>query len=506
MNAFMGLLLLWSVAESIPILRRQGRVAPAHATTHDMVPLSVAACQTMNRVANREDNINAGGRPVVRPWSVTWGESFPLRSLANPSLCQNTSSLLVAVRDGTRTWPVTATFPEDDSVEPRPTSSSLQREVVPSVFHPQGCGVPSFTPQRLCSALADYSDVLLIGDSLMRHVRQALMMVSSGDWEHGAWPVDSTNGAKAQDRSDCRCDGSFSEVAYCRFDLGSFQHEGCAPSLINFITWKLNAPVTDNAALLSQHHGLQNHDLCGGKGKKLVVIQGGVHGRYDTAKMETAELDPIFAQLDAVVASCPVPRPDLLTIVYMAADAQSRRLDGPYPVQTREKVAAFNEEIETYLRTKRPDVLVLNFWNMTRDAPTSDGFHYLTDVNVAKVYTLLRLVELEARTTKEIAPQQAKTMEVQEKLQSANAVMADTSRQAATQTTPIVPEQPDPASNVPWCRDRRIEYNVVVGKSWGSLPPLDRTKWAGFLCDQLGYDGQLDPSMVHVPHVNCFLC
>ena len=502
MNAFMGLILVCSVAESIPILRRQGRVAPAHATTHttthDMVPLSVAACQTMNRVANREDNINAGGRPVVRPWSVTWGESFPLRSLANPSLCQNTSSLLVAVRDGTRTWPVTATFPEDDSVEPRPTSSSLQREVVPSVFHPQGCGVPSFTPQRLCSALADYSDVLLIGDSLMRHVRQALMMVSSGDWEHGAWPVDSTNGAKAQDRSDCRCDGSFSEVAYCRFDLGSFQHEGCAPSLINFITWKLNAPVTDNAALLSQHHGLQSHDLCGSKGKKLVVIQGGVHGRYDTAKMETAELDPIFAQLDAVVASCPVPRPDLLTIVYMAADAQSRRLDGPYPVQTREKVAAFNEEIETYLRTKRPDVLVLNFWNMTRDAPTSDGFHYLTDVNVAKVYTLLRLVELEARTTKEIAPQQEKTMEVQGLFQSANAVMAE--RQAATQTTPIVPEQPDPASNVPWCRDRRIKYNVVVGKSWGSLPPLDRTKWAGFLCDQLGYDGQLDV------HVNCFLC
>ena len=71
MNAFMGLLLVCSVAESIPILRRQGRVAPAHTTTprttHDMVPLSVAACQTMNRVANREDNINAGGRPVVRP-------------------------------------------------------------------------------------------------------------------------------------------------------------------------------------------------------------------------------------------------------------------------------------------------------------------------------------------------------------------------------------------------------------------------------------------------------
>ena len=36
-----------------------------------------------------------------------------------------------------------------------------------------------------------------------------------------------------------------------------------------------------------------------------------------------------------------------------------------------------------------------------------------------------------------------------------------------------------------WCKDHAKKYNVIVGKSWGSLPSIYQTKWARLLCDHI---------------------
>tara|TARA_B110000090_G_C13202247_1_gene377452 strand:+ start:104 stop:517 length:414 start_codon:yes stop_codon:yes gene_type:complete len=38
-----------------------------------------------------------------------------------------------------------------------------------------------------------------------------------------------------------------------------------------------------------------------------------------------------------------------------------------------------------------------------------------------------------------------------------------------------------------WCKDHAKKYNVVVGKSWGSLPSILQTKWARLLCDHIDF-------------------
>ena len=38
-------------------------------------------------------------------------------------------------------------------------------------------------------------------------------------------------------------------------------------------------------------------------------------------------------------------------------------------------------------------VITLDYWNFTANAQTSDRFHYLTNVNVFKIYYLLNFIE-----------------------------------------------------------------------------------------------------------------
>ena len=73
--------------------------------------------------------------------------------------------------------------------------------------------------------------------------------------------------------------------------------------------------------------------------------------------------------------------------------AQSRRADGRFPRQSRENASVFNEDTARYA-VNTWGAIPLDFLNLTADAPSSDGVHFLSDVNLDKAFVLLRALEL----------------------------------------------------------------------------------------------------------------
>jgi hypothetical protein len=84
-----------------------------------------------------------------------------------------------------------------------------------------------------------------------------------------------------------------------------------------------------------------------------------------------------------------------LKVVWMSFHAQSRQLDAKYPTQSRESTAAANLEIKQLLVERGyGHVPILDMMNLTTDAQTSDGYHFLSDVNLHKAYSVLAAADL----------------------------------------------------------------------------------------------------------------
>jgi hypothetical protein len=79
-----------------------------------------------------------------------------------------------------------------------------------------------------------------------------------------------------------------------------------------------------------------------------------------------------------------------LQVVWMNFHIQSRQLDVKYPQQSRENTTLENQEIEQLLVQRGyGHIPILHMMNLTMDAQTSDGYHFLSDVNLHKAYSVL---------------------------------------------------------------------------------------------------------------------
>ena len=73
--------------------------------------------------------------------------------------------------------------------------------------------------------------------------------------------------------------------------------------------------------------------------------------------------------------------------------AQARPLDSKYPSQSRENSATFNQRMAEFAESHDLDA-VFDWWNLTKDAQTSDGLHLLTDVNMLKAQYIINWLSL----------------------------------------------------------------------------------------------------------------
>lgn len=331
-------------------------------------------CLTGNAVLPRHDGINGPNiYPVgsFRPWSIHNRTVYS----NGQDLCTTNNALLASLYRGARRW--------DSNVS---QWKPFEKEVMPSYFEPFACNPRYFSPWEACSVLQAYSGLLLLGDSLTRHVLQAFGIVLSGNLEYGG------TGKRVQpDYYDkCRCDGQFSEALECREPIES------ATTTLQFDDNRQSGycagPKSRKFSLRLFRDWPKKGDVCTESDYRplCVYISYGAHIKFKANKTMNY-VRSVVGRLRSSNKNCPKKR---LVILWGGMSVQSRLLDSHYPHQSREQVKVFNE-ITSRKMAEEFQVESLDWFNLTAEAPKSDGFHSLTDVNLLKAMYILHYMSLQ---------------------------------------------------------------------------------------------------------------
>lgn len=155
---------------------------------------AIEFCSTSNnnRVINRIGT--ATQQQILQRWGEQRTYSLSSHLLENNTplpRCQSLEDYLKAIKYGKRIWPTINS-----------TSNSNDLESMSSIFIPHECYTPVLPPppERTCEILNSYSHVILHGDSLTRHLRQAIYMSMRGDYITGGLMTDDKN-----IRESCKC-------------------------------------------------------------------------------------------------------------------------------------------------------------------------------------------------------------------------------------------------------------------------------------------------------------
>ena len=359
-----------------------------------------------NKVLGREgqkiERIRGWGE--IRPYSIApiMPETRPLPP------CTSLDDYLSAIKLGTRIWPNS----QHAIKEALPFNKSIANihDTEPSIFIPFDCFVPSLPPPpaKTCDVLNRYNQVIFHGDSLTRHLRQAIYMSISGDFIKG-----SVHPPKIKSSNVCTCDGQFSERKDCRRYIPYFeevlpiQPREIPPGMIGmekplchdstFLYGKTEmAPWLPKRGEVDPGESIDWENVnCEDTNYRgiLLVLGGGLHWALNATETFASVVQPVVSNPKYQQCACL----GKVRLVWTAMNVQSTVLDKDRPHQSRENAIIFNEETKEAFMSigliPGEDVVILDWWNLTADAQYSDGLHYLSDVNLAKAAQILYLAE-----------------------------------------------------------------------------------------------------------------
>lgn len=248
-----------------------------------------------------------------------------------------------------------------------------------STFIPSSCYPRWLHPDDTCDVLNGYN-IMFLGDSLSRHHYQGILMLLSGDWVFGGLPrLGSTDLF-----SKCVCDGQFSEHILCR-TYPTFAFTIDDPHAYGFCHWR--------HSFLLRNGGDDFSSLCS-RDKNVVFLQGGAHYFSDSSRFINEFLHPQLQSVAKSIQKC--DRNQSVVVMVSGLNSQATELDSLWPQQSRANAAIFNEKVRLFMESVGPSLpfrhYVLDFMNLTLDAPTSDGYHYLSDVNLWKALYFVNIV------------------------------------------------------------------------------------------------------------------
>ena len=331
-----------------------------------------------NKVLMREGaHIRSWGE--LRQYSVTL-RSDNLDSMMSPSSslllpwCHTLEEYLSAIKFGTRKWSSAA------------NSTTARDDGLPSQFVPSHCYAPILPPPRnkTCALLNKYNHVIFHGDSLTRHLRQTMFMILKGDYVNGATMTHDTSV-----RNDCQCDGQFSEARHCRKFDGYFDKtmqprdapgEKLCPNSTFMLGKMENHPFLTRRGKIDPGEHVSWGDInCAEDDYKgaMIVAQGGLHWFSNATNTFEGMLRPIINH--SKFNEC--LKHGKIRLIWQSMTSQSLKVDTHYPHQSRANALVFNKKIRNHFveagLVPGQDVLIMDWWNMTADAQSSDGVHYM---------------------------------------------------------------------------------------------------------------------------------
>ena len=247
-----------------------------------------------------------------------------------------------------------------------------------------GCLFTKFSSEEACRMMSEkFFRLLLIGDSLVRHLFNALMILFTNDPEKGS----------------LRGDLSSNETANC---LGFMQFVDSGPSSCHLKT------------LTSIPHEKGNKSFCGGnykfdlvfkefyssaeatnllatvrrhinKNKVIIAIGVGFHMDLNAKKVQKEMLEPVLELKKSFGAKWPY-------ILWLSTHANGSLKDTNYDVPSfDERIARFNQDMEKYLAEY--GIPVFDTFSLTRGVRSIDGTHFGMGVNMVKAQLLLNFIK-----------------------------------------------------------------------------------------------------------------
>ena len=127
----------------------------------------------------------------------------------------------------------------------------------------------------------------------------------------------------------------------------------------------------------------------------LLALQGSSHLETSLARVINEFLLPHITNVKQWFSKCL----NSVHVVYTGATVCHNSLERKYPHQHREKIKEHNLGIKIWLEQNHPDVIFLDPYNVTLNAlndpllpRSSDGFHFLSDVNILYANVILNLM------------------------------------------------------------------------------------------------------------------
>ncbi|CAB9517128.1 expressed unknown protein [Seminavis robusta] len=383
-------------------------------------PHDFALCRANNTVLARETSTEYVSEdaqaqvmhqlptPWQRAWSLRPQDFEPKHGGQN---CSSVDELLQAIQLGHRTFD----DEHDDMLyyyDNATLDTWIKREKTASTFVPYGCDIPVLSSEEICEILNMFNSIIVIGDSLVRHVQAGLLVGLTNNFVSG-----SLLGSDSQDAlENCRCDGLLSEHILCRTHLGSnfseLQPFQACPNLRTSDRVARRSIFQERFTWISNHHTLATHmdsawfDHCwevdqngdpvpflsDGKQNKgmLLLFEGGLHHHLDPQSFIKQILAQFFNEQHVRLCS----EAHKLYVIWQRIGSQSPLYDSLFPFQAQDRAKYFNDEVDEWIyHVSNHTIIQMDTVNMTRGAQKSDGAHFLLNVNFFKAQYLLQIAK-----------------------------------------------------------------------------------------------------------------
>lgn len=212
-----------------------------------------------------------------------------------------------------------AALPFCETVEDVVASSSCSLESEVSAQRP--CIIKWLSRDAICHVFSMYRNILILGDSLTRHLASALLMILSEDYRYGGFLLTVPGFNFSNLWEHCTCDGTFSEHALCRKYLRPVQltHEDILKN-----HYCASYPDVDHIQtdiyMDDSHNDYSDFDfssrLCGPETSlRLVMLQGGSHYSF-SAEQYIPVLNRTLIRLKQAISSCPYDISKYIRVVF----------------------------------------------------------------------------------------------------------------------------------------------------------------------------------------------
>ncbi|KAM0753746.1 hypothetical protein T439DRAFT_353522 [Meredithblackwellia eburnea MCA 4105] len=268
--------------------------------------------------------------------------------------------------------------PDGLSRDPLKSNGTFAQDVA-LPFDLVGCPTPHvFTKDEACDLLSSFGGLYMRGDSFVRHVHHALMMILR----------DRTDGGLKESGhlSKCRGDGmfvdrSFDCVKNLLWDSQTTEEPVCGGQVHAYIQ---AAQGPDGHNIIPTYRWIVDLPISKRIYSPIIYQSGGIHHGYIEPVLGFGKRN--FPGTVNLWAGLHAPG---VNIPKMFAETQGREI-----------VKAYNEKIEALLALQTTGFLeegamkVLPFYNVTEDAFSYDGVHYAFQVNMEKAQLLLNLLDI----------------------------------------------------------------------------------------------------------------